>query len=232
MNLLRQYLDDFSHLAFPYNCFGCKRALDENEYSICNQCLTNLPFTKYWDQTDNSVEKLFWGKIPIHKASSLCFFTKGGIVQELIHELKYKNKPQIGEILGGIYGQKLREKYGDIDVVIPVPLHQSKLKTRGYNQCDPIARGIALALEKSYNTNVVKRLRANETQTKKGLYERWINVKELFQVDQPQFVQDKHVLLVDDVVTTGSTLEACAGAILQVPGARVSLATLACPTPF
>jgi ComF family protein len=122
--------------------------------------------------------------------------------------------------------------FTDVDVVVPIPLHADKLKKRGFNQCDFIAAALARELDKSYNNRVVQRLRANETQTKKGRYERWINVKELFRVTEPQFVIGKHVLLIDDVVTTGSTLEACADAILQVPDTKVSVATLACPSPY
>lgn len=115
---------------------------------------------------------------------------------------------------------------------MPVPLHATRLKSRGFNQCDFIASGISAAMDKSNNNRIVKRLRANETQTKKGRYERWINVKELFRVEEPQFVMGKHVLLVDDVVTTGAKLEACADALLQVPDTKVSVATLACPSTY
>lgn len=233
MHPVSRYINDFSHLAFPFNCYGCHKAMEEGESPICGECLDGLPLTKYWEQDDNAVEKLFWGKIQIERACALSFFVKHGIVQELMHQLKYNGKPQVGELMGGFFGKTLKETpYAEIDVVIPIPLHQTKQKKRGYNQCDFIARGIAIELGKSFNLNVVERLRANETQTKKGVYERWINVKELFKVVQPQFVNGKHVLLVDDVVTTGSTLEACADALLQVPGTKVSIATLACPSPF
>lgn len=232
MNTITTYLNDFTHLVFPFNCFGCNQALQEGELPICDECQERFPKTRYWEQDDNSVEKLFWGKMPIERACAFLFFTQGGTVQELIHQLKYNGKPQVGELLGGFFGKQLLETpYSEIDIVVPVPLHRSKLKKRGYNQCDFIARGLAMWMEKPYNNTVLQRLRANETQTKKGVYERWINVQELFRVDQPQFVSGKHVLLIDDVVTTGSTLEACAGALAQVPGVKISIATLACPSP-
>ena len=233
MNSLLKYLRDVSHLAFPFNCFGCGNALDEDELPICNECQSSLPLTRYWEYDDNEVAKMFWGRIPLEHATSLMYFIKDGLVQELIHQLKYNGKKEVGSILGELLGAKLKETpFSDVDVVVPVPLHASRLKKRGYNQCDFIASGISAALEKSNNNRIVKRLRANETQTTKSRYERWINVKELFRVEQPQFVMGKHVLLVDDVVTTVATLEACADALLQVPDTRVSIATLACPSPY
>ena len=224
---------DFSHLAFPFNCFGCGNSLDEDELPVCNNCQLALPLTRYWEYPDNEVAKLFWGRLPLENATSLVYFIKDGLVQELLHQLKYNGKKEVGTILGGLLGEKLKgTSFSEVDVIIPVPLHASRLKTRGYNQCDFIASGISTVLEKSNNNGIVQRLRANETQTKKGRYERWINVKELFRVEQPQFVLGKHVLLVDDVVTTGATLEACADALLQVPDTKVSVATLACPSPY
>lgn len=200
---------------------------------ICDDCREGLPLTRYWEHDDNSVEKLFWGKLPIERACSFVYFSKGGKVQELMHQLKYNSKPQVGELMGHFLGERLVDTaYAEVDLVVPVPLHRTKLKKRGYNQCDFIARGLAMRMEKPYSNHVLQRLWANETQTRKGVYERWINVQELFQVVGPQFVSGKHVLLVDDVVTTGSTLEACAGAIAQVPGTKVSIATLASPSPF
>jgi ComF family protein len=230
---IREYLRDFSHLAFPFNCYGCNKALDSHELPVCDDCREGLPVTRYWEYDDNTVKKLFWGKITLEHACAFTFFTKGGIIQHLIHELKYKGKTRVGELMGNFFAERLKGTvYESVDVVVPVPLHSKRLRSRGYNQCDYIAGGIATSMGKSYNLSVVQRLRANETQTKKGVYDRWINVQELFRVHGPQFVKDKHVLLVDDVVTTGSTLEACAGAILQVPGTRVSVAALACPSPI
>lgn len=229
---LGEYFRDFSHLIFPFNCLGCGNALDEGELPICDHCREHLPLTHYWRFEENSVEKLFWGKLKIDHACAFTFFTQGGIVQKLIHQLKYKGKTESGELMGQFFGDVLKETdYANIDMIIPVPLHKDKFKKRGYNQCEFIASGISEKLNKPVITESIARVRANETQTKKGLYERWINVKELFRVEQPELIEGKHVLLVDDVITTGATLEACAGAVLQVPGTRVSLAALACPSP-
>jgi ComF family protein len=231
-SVLYKYLRDFSHLVFPFNCYGCNAALDEDELPICKDCLDHFPRTYYWRQQENSVEELFWGKIKFVRACSYLFFTKGGIVQELMHQLKYNSKQEVGHLLGKYFAQDLSpEWYSDIDVVVPGPLHKDKLKKRGYNQCDSIASSMALGMNKSFQLNAIERVRANESQTRKGRYERWINVNELFTVSQPQYLAGKHVLLVDDVVTTGSTLEACANAILSLPNTSVSLATIACPSP-
>lgn len=233
MTSLGTYLKDFSHLVFPFNCFGCGTALTEKEETICELCKNGFPLTHYWNQAENTVEKLFWGKLKIERAASYMFFIKDGRAQSLMHHLKYNGKSQVGELLGQLFGKYLvSSPFSEVDVVIPVPLHQTRQAERGYNQCDFIASGIASELGVSYNAEAVRRIRANETQTKKGRYERYINVQELFKVVGPQFVQGKHVLLVDDVVTTGSTLEACADAILQVPETKVSIATIACPSPY
>ncbi len=231
-SLIFKYLRDFSHLAFPFNCFGCNTALEEDELPICKECFEHFPRTYYWRHEENTVEKLFWGKIKLVRACSYLFFTKGGIVQQLMHQLKYNSKVEVGHLLGKYFAQDLDEHwYKDIDVVVPVPLHKDKLKSRGYNQCDSIVSAMAQEMQKSYQLTAVERIRANDSQTRKGRYERWINVNELFSVCQPQFLIGKHVLLIDDVVTTGSTLEACASAILTLPGTSVSIATIACPSP-
>lgn len=231
--ILLEYLVDFSHLVFPFNCFACGIALNAGEKSICNACRNGMPLTKYWLHNDNPVEKLFWAKIPVKQAASFVFFTKGGMMQELIHQLKYKGKTAVGELMGELFAQHLcGTAYEEVDVIVPVPLHVSRQKKRGYNQCEHIANGMAAGLKKNCSPGIVQRVRANETQTRKGVYERWINVQELFRVERPELVAGKHVLLVDDVVTTGSTLEACAGALLQVPGTKVSITTLACPAPY
>jgi ComF family protein len=230
---LRQYINDFTHLVFPFNCFGCNRALDEEGLPICAECIEHFPLTEYWNQKGNEVEKVFWGRLPLEAACSYFFFEKKGLAQHFMHQLKYKGKTDVGLWLGRLFGKELQNTgFSSADVVVPVPLHHKKRKKRGYNQCDYIATGLAESLGLAYEVNSIERLRSNDTQTRKGRYERWINVQELFQVTIPESIQNKHVLLVDDVVTTGATLEACAGALLQVPSTKVSIATIACPSPF
>jgi ComF family protein len=231
MTWLKEIWQDFSHLMFPYNCAACEYALSGEEHIICNFCLQNLPQTMYWTYEDNMVASTFYGRLRFVRACSFLYFTKGEKVQNMLHQLKYAQQPEVGRVLGDLFGQKLAvSPYSEVDCIVPVPLHSKRLKTRGYNQCDHIVQGMAEAMEKQYLTSAIKRIRANETQTKKGRYDRWINVYELFSVVEPQRLAHKHVLLVDDVVTTGATLEACAKAILAVPGTTVSIATIASPS--
>lgn len=233
MSLLVEYLNDFSHLIFPYNCHGCGAALDADEHVICYACIKDLPLTKYWTYDDNPIEHLFWGKIRVERAASFLFFREGNVTQRLIHQLKYKGKTEIGKILGKHFGEHLSEtRFAEVDAIIPVPLHKSKLKKRGYNQCDSIAEGLNEALGIEVYDDAISRLKYNESQTKKGAYDRWINVKELFRAEKPELLENKHLLFIDDVITTGSTLEACIGAALAVPGVKVSVATLASPAPY
>lgn len=222
---------DFTHLLFPYNCAGCSYALDESEHIICKHCIENLPRTLYWTYHDNAVASTFYGRLPLQRACAFLYFTKGGKVQEMLHHLKYNGRPEVGQMLGRLFGEHLSASvYQDVDCIVPVPLHAKRLKVRGYNQCDHVALGLAESMQKQYLTTAVQRIKANESQTKKGRYERWINVHELFRVVEPQRIANKHVLLIDDVVTTGATLEACAKALLLVPGVKLSIATIACPS--
>lgn len=233
MQTILQYFRDFSHLIFPFNCYGCGIALDQEEETVCKLCKNDLPLTKYWMRDDNPVAQLFWGKIKVEQAAALAFFRKGNKVQALMHELKYKGKTEVGELLGEWLGEQLvNSKFDQVDTIVPVPLHAQKRKKRGYNQCDPIALGLGRAMGKDVQMQGIVRLKYNESQTKKGVYDRWLNVKELFRVETPEEFEGKHVLLIDDVVTTGSTLEACAGAILNVPRTKVSIAALGCPAPY
>jgi len=233
MNRITDWVVDFSHLSFPVNCLGCNNALTSEEKGICSECVEHFPLTRYWEIPNNAVEKIFWGRINIERACSLMFFNKDGIAQRLMHKLKYEGKYEVGQMLGELFARKLiGTPFEKVDMVIPVPLHEKKRRQRGYNQCDFIAAGMASVFELSYQTNVVSRIRSNETQTNKGRYERWINVQELFRVHRPEVLVNKSVLLIDDVVTTGATLEACASALLDVEGLKVYVATIACPNPF
>lgn len=231
MSIFRQTLNDFSHLVFPHNCVSCDYALDAHEELICDECRKFMPTTGYWRYDDNPISAIFYGRIPCQRACGYLSFTKGGRVQQMLHYLKYGNKPEVGEMLGKMFGEHLKTSaYAEVDVIIPVPLHANKLKKRGYNQCDHIAKGISDAMSKPWKPQAVSRVKANESQTKKGRYDRWINVNELFVLNNPIELENKHVLLIDDVITTGSTLEACARAVLSVSKTKLSIATIACPS--
>ena len=226
---LASLFTDFLALFYPRLCAGCQTALVRGEKVICLGCLLDLPKTGFEKVADNPVAQLFWGRAEIRFATALCSFDKGGIMQQLMYQLKYKGSRETGEILGKVLGNELKQSdvFPAIDFVVPVPLHPRRERERGYNQSTVIGRGLAKILEKPLVTGNLVRIHYSETQTRKGKYERWENVKELFGVRYPGTFEGKHLLLVDDVITTGATLEACAKVLLQIPGAKVSIATLA-----
>jgi len=223
-------LDDFLSLFYPSLCAGCQTALVRGEEVICLECMADLPKTGYEKISDNPVAQLFWGRAEIYLATSFCSFDKGGIMQHLMHQLKYKGSSMVGEKLGQLFGTVLMQAapYREIELLVPVPLHPRRERSRGYNQSAVIAKGMSETLGIPLNTGNLVRNHYSNTQTSKGRFERWENVKELFGVKNPDLFEGKHLLLIDDVVTTGSTLEACAQVLLKIPGTRVSIATLAC----
>jgi len=229
VKLSRTYLADFVALLFPQLCAGCGESLMANENVICTPCRYSLPVTNFHLQPDNSVARQFWGKVNLQAAYALYYFTKGGKVQNLVHNLKYKGMQQVGYITGNIAAEKLirNEIFYSVDVIIPVPLHKKRLKQRGYNQSTCFAEGLAQKLNAVVDDKSLVRTQATETQTKKGRFTRFENMQEVFAVINPEKLVNKHVLLVDDIVTTGSTLEACAIELLKIEGLKLSIATIA-----
>jgi ComF family protein len=221
--------EDFMALFFPRLCAGCQATLVRGEEVICLGCQVDLPKTGFEKVADNPVAQLFWGKADIQLATAFCGFDKGGIMQHFMHLLKYKGSKEVGEMLGKLLGIELNRSspFLEIDLIIPVPLHPKREHKRGYNQSTEIGKGLSAAMNKPLMTGNLIRNHYSETQTNKGRFERWENVKELFSVKNPESLEGKHILLIDDVVTTGSTLEACANVLLKVQGVRVSIATLA-----
>ncbi len=223
-----EYILDFIGLFFPKICASCDNNLMRNERFLCTQCLWELPKTNFHNDIENEVAKTFWGRVVVENATAHFYFQKGGHVQKLLHKLKYKNQKEIGVELGKIIGfDLLGTAYSAIDMVIPVPLHKSKLRKRGYNQSEYIARGISEILKKPLDTKSLVRSLANQSQTKKHRYERWTNVEGIFLVTDVEDIANKHVLLIDDVITTGSTLEACVEALQMAPNVKVSIAVVA-----
>lgn len=209
---------------------ACGESLLKHEECICSQCIYYLPKTNFHKEKENEVSKLFWGRVEIQSACAFYYFKKQSKVQNLLHQLKYKGQKQVGVKLGSLYGVELKQdkKFEDINLIIPVPLHPDKEKKRGYNQSEMFAIGLSQTMHAPAESSLLIRNFASETQTKKSKYNRWENVKSIFEVTDIEKLKDKHILLVDDVITTGATIEACAQHLLTVPGTRVSIAAIAC----
>ena len=229
MNLKGSYLADFVSLLFPELCAACGESLMNNENLICADCFYNLPYTNFHLKADNIVAQQFWGKVPLESAYALFYFAKGGKVQNLMHQFKYKGMQQIGPLLGEIAGEQLikNDSFKSVDFIVPVPLHKKRFRERGYNQSECFANGLAAKLNSTVITNNLVREIATETQTHKSRFARFENMQEVFMVKNHQQLANKHILLVDDTITTGATLEACAIQLLKIDGVKLSIATIA-----
>lgn len=222
-------MEDFIALFFPVTCAICGKSLFKNESVICTACLSHLPETNFHKQKENPVSRVFWGRVPLETGTALYFYKKGGSVQNLIHEMKYRGHKEVGTFLGRMYGAQLAEvdHYQSLETIIPIPLHKKKLKKRGFNQAALFGQGLAEALNIKMDTQSVVRRVATSTQTKKTRYKRWENVSEIFYIDNPSALEGKQILLVDDVITTGATMEACLQTLIKVPGVKLSVASIA-----
>ncbi len=227
LDLIIIHIREFFLLFFPKSCVSCDTPLSKHESILCTKCLYDMPRTNYHEKDDNPIIKLFWGISDITYATSYFNFEKGSNYRNIIHKLKYKNQPEIGYELGKFFGVDLVDSvFNEIDVIIPVPLHPTKLFIRGYNQSESIAAGMSQTLDKTLDTSTLKRIKFTDTQTKKSLEERRQNVESVFKISKNHNLENKHILLIDDVVTTGSTLISCAEELLQIPNVKVSVATL------
>jgi len=227
---MKSILADFLALIYPALCYACGKGLMNQEKCICTFCKYHLPKTNFHNNEDNPVSKLFWGRVNIHSATSYYHFEKGGKVQELIHKLKYQGHQDIGETLGHSFSRDLSQAklYEGVDVVIPVPLHPKRLRERGYNQSESFAQGLAKGFGAECVTDKLCRIVNTTTQTYRSRFDRWANMSSVFGVRSPDFFDGAHVLLADDVITTGSTLEACAQVLHMIPNVKVSVAAIAC----
>ena len=225
---LKSWGYELMQLFFPRLCEGCSQSLMRQEKVLCIGCTAELPLTNYHDQSSNDSTLRFAGRLPFEKATSLAYFTPEGLLQHLLHQLKYKDKQEVGIYLGEHLGYGLRgtEWIAHLDAIIPVPLHPQKEAARGYNQAKLIAEGMAEVLSIPVVDSVLYRRRHTESQTKKSRTERIDNMKDVFAVRKPEMLNNKHVLLVDDVLTTGATLEACALTLSAIQGAKTSFATV------
>ena len=214
-------------LFYPRLCPACSEVLYGNENILCLKCLSEFPRTGFHLDPENDMARLFWGRVMIRNAAAFFYYQKGSRFQNLIHEIKYFNQKQLGILLGRWFGDELTNTYfRQADLIHPVPLHAVKLKKRGYNQSEQIALGLSQALGIPMETTLIERIVNTDTQTRKTKYERWSNVEGIFRVTKPEKLINKHILLVDDVVTTGSTLEACAAPLLALEATAVSILTL------
>lgn len=228
MTSVQSAVTDFIHLFFPHVCAGCGSDVIAIDHQLCLHCISELPFTNFFQQPGNPVERKFYGRLNVSHAASGYFFTKDSLIESLIYELKYKGNKTIGLYMGERLGHLLENsRFNDIDIIIPLPLNARRLKKRGYNQSGLLCEGIASARSKPIISTAVIRKVNTETQTHRGRITRWENMDGVFAVAEPAAIENKHVLLVDDVVTTGASLEACGAEILKVAGTTLSIATLA-----
>lgn len=226
---LRLLGNDLLDLFFPAICPACATAGLPSGLKICLRCQAKMPFTNFHQLEENPFTVRFWGRLPIVHGAAMLAFSKGGRVQRLLHALKYKGRKDLGVYLGRAYGQTLQEvpAYRTTDLILPVPLHFRRLRIRGYNQSASFAQGLSESLGVPWSENYLSRSAHTDTQTRKSRIERFYNVEKAFQLHHCQDLEGKQILLVDDVLTTGATLEACGQLLLEVPGLRLNLATIA-----
>jgi ComF family protein len=228
MILLNDIRESLLHFLFPHVCEGCGTDVLEADHFLCLQCLSSLPKTEFQSYPNNPVEKMFWGRLPLVSAAAHCYFTKQSLMQHLMHQLKYRGNKELGVYLGRLMGYALEatNRFRYVDALVPLPLFPSKERKRGYNQAAVLCEGMAEAMGKPVLKDVVVRTAHTETQTRKNRIERWLNMEGRFELAKPQAIEGKHVLLVDDVMTTGATLEACGAVLLQGQNVQLSVATL------
>lgn len=229
MQQLKTLAADLFQLLFPNLCNACAQPLLKTEKLLCLTCRFDLPYTDFHLFADNPVAKQLWGRMPCANAMAMLYFRKGSRVQRILHNLKYRGKPELGYLLGEMLGERilLSTPYWKIDLIMPVPLHRKRERSRGYNQSLCIAEGLGATLQLSVCKNVLVKTKATSSQTKKGRFSRYENLKSAFTVQDDLTLAGKNILLVDDVITTGSTLEACATALYAAGIKDLSIAAVA-----
>ncbi|MFB2119031.1 ComF family protein [Parapedobacter sp. 2B3] len=226
---VKRYFNDLTSLFFAQTCAGCDAPLVSGEKLICTTCWYHLPRTHSHQDRQNSSARQLWGRVRIEAVASYWYFREDSRVKRIIHQLKYRNCPEIGTVIGARYGAALTDTapFNQADIIVPVPLHPKKLRKRGYNQSAFFANGIARSMQLPMAENGLVRKRPTKSQTHKNRYERYENMLQTFEANDIDAIADRHVLLVDDVLTTGATLEACASTLLENGAARVSAVTIA-----
>lgn len=226
---IKELTSNILYLAYPETCAICQAPLTKGEHEICMECLYNMPKINAFSYTKGPVAEKFYGKIKFEKAASFFFYRKKGSIQKAIELLKYKNGRLLGYELGKFIASELTQKnfFSGIDIIIPVPLHKKRQKKRGYNQSEWISKGISKITGIQTNTTAIERTKETETQTKKQIWDRWKNTSGIFTLSKKTNISNKHILLIDDVMTSGSTLESCGNEILKKEGTKISFLTLA-----
>lgn len=226
---LKPVLQGLLQIFYPHNCLGCGTDILDSHQLLCLRCTAALPYTRFQHFRNNPVEKIFWGRVPVEAACSILYFTKESLLQGLLHQLKYKDCPEIGTLLGRKMGESIlqTQRFLHADALVPLPLFPRKEKQRGYNQATLLCKGMEEVLQLPVLDKAVERTMATETQTRKSRSERWSNMEGRFACSRPEQLRNKNIVLVDDVVTTGATLEACGQVILDAGAASLSIITLA-----
>jgi ComF family protein len=232
LRLLKDVSDALLHLAYPHLCAGCGNDSLQADQWLCLRCQALLPHTGFERHHLNPVDRLFWGRLPLLEATAQFYFTKESMIQSLMHRIKYSGAQDLARHLGSIMGARLAgaARFESVDALVPLPLHRSREKARGFNQATLLCQGMESAWGRPVWEDAVQRNAATDTQTRKTRIERWQNMDGRFSAPDPARLQGKHLLLVDDVVTTGATLEACGRALLSIPGVQLSIATLCIAT--
>lgn len=222
---MKSIFHNFLSLFFPDLCVICRQRLNDGESHICTECILLMPKTNFHLQADNRLEQFFAGRIPFEHISAFAYFVKGGSIQQIIHELKYNHNPEIGHLIGKLCGDNIKDSrfISSVDLLVPVPLHPKRQKKRGYNQSFEICKGISDITEIPIDDHTLIRKINNSSQIKNSRFDRWKNVEDIFSITNEATFCNKHILLVDDVITTGSTIESCAKEILKCTGSKISI---------
>jgi ComF family protein len=230
MPLIKNIKEAITHLIFPHACAGCGTDVLSEENKLCFSCHESMPLTSFHLHANNPIEKIFWGRLPVRHATAQYYFTKQSLMQRLMHRFKYKGDKDLGLFLGRLMGYHLEEanRFKEIDALIPLPLFPNKERRRGYNQASLLCEGISDIIRKPVLKDVIVRTMHTESQTSKTRVERWQNMEGRFLLQNEAAIEGKHLLLVDDVITTGATLEASGLELLKGKDATLSIATLCC----
>lgn len=224
---VKEIRNSLLHLLFPHTCAGCGNDLWSTASALCLKCMDAMPETNFEWHANNPAEKKFWGRLPLNGATAQYYFTRESVMQRLMHQFKYRGNKELGLQLGRMMGENMKSSERFFaDALIPLPLFAAKERRRGFNQSTVLCEGIAESLSIPVLSDVIIRSRHTDTQTKKGRIERWQNMEGKFVLEKPGAVSGKHIILVDDVITTGATLEACGAELMKAPGVRLSIATL------